>query len=55
MSKIFSRGLEIGGTWTGMAFVVIGAVYAVIGVAIWIVRVNVEGREGEPGEVEEDE
>lgn len=45
MSKVFSRGLEIGGTWTGMAFLVVGGVYVVVGVGIW--WVDVRGVESE--------
>jgi hypothetical protein len=44
MSKVFSRGLEIGGTWTGMAFLVVGGVYGVVGVGIWCVNVKVGDR-----------
>ena len=45
MSKVFSQGMEVGGTWMGMAFIVSGVVYFVVGVGIWSVRVNVEGKE----------
>ena len=52
MSKAFSRGLEIGGTWMGMAFLVVAGVYGVVGVGIWWVGVG--GAEVERGgEVEE--
>ena len=47
MSKVFSRGMEVGGTWMGMAFIVSGAVYFLVGVGIWSVRLNVEDKEVE--------
>jgi len=47
MSKAFSQGMELGGTWMGMAFIVSGAIYFVVGVGIWSVRVNAEEKEVE--------
>lgn len=48
MGKVFSKGMEIGGAWQGMAFVVSGAVYLLVGVGIW--SVHVKGNVKETGE-----
>ena len=38
LSKSFGWGLDLGGNWTGMAFFAVAAIYAVIGLPIWLVK-----------------
>jgi hypothetical protein len=39
ISKTFGWGLNIGGLWNGMAFLVCALLFAVVGLPIWLVRV----------------
>lgn len=38
LSKAFGWGMGLGGSWSGMAFVTVAALYAVLGAPLWIVR-----------------
>lgn len=38
LSRAFGWGLDLGGPWTGMFFIVVAAIYIVIGLPVWLVR-----------------
>lgn len=37
LSRAFGWGLNLGGQWTGMAFIVVATLYLVLGLPIWLV------------------
>jgi hypothetical protein len=38
LSKATGWGFEIGGPWTGLAFIVVAGLFAILGLPIWLVR-----------------
>lgn len=38
LSKAFAWGLDRGGYWSGAAFLVVAALYLVLGSPLWIIR-----------------
>lgn len=38
LSKAFGWGLKLGAPWTGMSFIVVAALYVVLGLPVWLVK-----------------
>lgn len=38
ISKSFSWGMDLGGIWSGMSFILAGAMTLILGLPVWIIR-----------------